>query len=326
MKRLIVIFATLCLSIYIFSDSNFDKTTNYQFDNVSALVGETLRVAPRTNSHYCIDIFTKEPNPYYHNFMDYEEFYADNISLMITGYQYKYGERGSIDCKIAGTHKDWLENHKFYVFKVTKIPDHKHMWVLHLKDLSTGEKAKFVIDAEIRNTQIDMENFPFIVMKHFEYLKSLIGTKLVFATNAYKYDIWEYYVPTYHETFKTDINTGEQIKYTTPYTKWTITDVIYDVYDIKIYFIVTDGKNTTKVEYNNPYTKSHSKYNVGNRVFPEKQWNELVDKYGEKHMSLIMQTESSNDMTLEEKYMSGGMRLVKNETPSAINKFFEKIF
>jgi len=65
------------------------------------------------------------------------------------------------------------------------------------------------------------------------------------------------------------------------------------------------------VRYDNPYCANHPTYNIGNRVFPEKQWNALVAKYGEQHMSLIMQTEISNDMTIEEKYLAGGRKLAK---------------
>ena len=314
MKRLIIILMALCLSIYSFSNSSFDKTTNYQFHNVQSLVGELLYVVPLTGSNHK-DVLDSPVN-YYPNFMDYWNFY-DDLGQMVTYNNYKFGVRGSIDSKVAGTHKDWLENHTFRVDEVVKIPNYKYMWVLYLTDVSTGDKAKYVLDTEKANTQIDIENFPFIVKKHFNYLRSLIGTNVIFATNKYKYDIWEFYVPCYFQTFKTDINTGEEIHYTTPYVKWEIKDVIYHTHDMNIYFIVTNGKNITKVQYDNPYTKSHSKYNVGNRVFPEKQWNELVNKYGEYHMSLIMQTESSEDMTLEEKYMSGGRRLVRNQAPNS---------
>ena len=39
----------------------------------------------------------------------------------------------------------------------------------------------------------------------------------------------------------------------------------------------------------------------------------LVEKYGEKHMSLIMQTHISDDMTLDEKYLAGGRRLATSK-------------
>ena len=306
MKRLIIILITASLSIYSFSNSNFDKTINYQFNNVQNLEGELLYVVPLTGS-----LYSSICNDYYPNFMNYDKFYANDLSLMITSNNYKYGVRGNIDRKIAGTHKDWLENHILYVDKVVKIPNYNYQWVLYLTDKDTGDKLKYVLDAEKVNMQIDINNFPFIVLKHLNYLNSLIGTKLVFATNTYKYSMYEFYVPNYPKTFKTDINTGEQIYYDKPYDKWLITGVDYDIYDMRLYFHITNGKNVTKVAYDNPYAKNHPKYNVGNRVFPEKQWNDLVNKYGEKHMSLIMQTGSSSDMTIEEKYMSGGRKMAK---------------
>ena len=72
--------------------------------------------------------------------------------------------------------------------------------------------------------------------------------------------------------------------------------------------------------YNNPYSSHHPKYNVGCRVFPEKQWNALVAKYGEEHMSLIMQTKVDNGMTAVEKYMAGGRKLAKSSNSNNQNK------
>jgi hypothetical protein len=63
--------------------------------------------------------------------------------------------------------------------------------------------------------------------------------------------------------------------------------------------------------YDNPYCTHHPKYNVGVRVFPEKQWNYLIQKYGEQHMKAIMSSTPLDDMTTEELYMVGGRHLVK---------------
>ena len=314
MKRLFLIFSVYCLNIiYVFANSSFNKETNYQFKNIPALKGETLYLVPLTGSNYT-DLFD-QPIEHYHNFMDYDRFWKEDFGLMYTGNQYKYDAFNYLDAMVAGTHKRWIEGHRFYVDDVKRIEDYDD-WVLYLTDLNTGEKVKYVCNGEKKYTRIDMENFPFIVEKHYNYLKSLIGTNLVFATNGYGMFLEESYAPFYNNSYETDINTEKKINYTTSYVKWTIKNVGYDVYEMALYFIVSDGKNTTKVYYDNQYSEQHPTYNIGNRVFTEKQWNKLVNKYGEQHMSLIMSTKISNDMTLEEKYMSGGRKFAKKKNSS----------
>ena len=314
MKRLFLIFSVYCLNIiYVFANSSFNKETNYQFKNIPALKGETLYLVPLTGSNYT-DLFD-QPIEHYHNFMDYDRFWKEDFGLMYTGNQYKYDAFNYLDAMVAGTHKRWIEGHRFYVDDVKRIEDYDD-WVLYLTDLNTGEKVKYVCNGEKKYTRIDMENFPFIVEKHYNYLKSLIGTNLVFATNGYGMFLEESYAPFYNNSYETDINTEKKINYTTSYVKWTIKNVGYDVYEMALYFIVSDGKNTTKVYYDNQYSEQHPTYNIGNRVFTEKQWNKLVNKYGEQHMSLIMSTKVSNDMTLEEKYMSGGRKFAKKKNSS----------
>jgi hypothetical protein len=309
MKKLLNIVAALMISTALFADASFDETCNFQFNNVQAYVGEILYLVPLTGSHMKVGLLDA-PQEHYHHFMNFEQF-DDDLGHECTMWQYKYDPFDYRDDKVAGTHKRHIEGHRFHVNKVVQIEDYTYMWSLYLTDLKTKEKVKYVYDGEKKNTGIDFENFPFVVDKHFKYLKSLIGTKLVFATNKYKFFLAESYAPIYGDTFKKDIKTGETITYTTPYVKWTIIDIILDVYESAIFFIVTNGENTTKVRYDNPYCANHPTYNIGNRVFPEKQWNALVAKYGEQHMSLIMQTEISNDMTIEEKYLAGGRKLAK---------------
>lgn len=325
MKRIFVFLIALSFVTYCNARGNgvyhFEKTSNCQFDNVLSYLGETLYLVPLTGSDMTVGIFN-EPMEHYHNFYNYDEIFESMYGLspasLITQYQYKYNPYSPLDDLVAGTHKRHIEGHSFFVKEIVRFSEYPDMWALGLVDLETGTsdddpEIMYVYNSDKVNTQIDFENFPFVVESHFNYLKSLIGTKLVFATNEHAINIAEYNVPAYWNTFKTDINTGETIHYTTPYVKWAIKDVILDVKNSAIAFIVTDGKHTTKVIYDNPYTKIHPSYNVGNRVFPEKQWNELVAKYGEHHMSLIMQTKVTNDMTMAEKYMAGGRRLAGTE-------------
>ena len=311
---------------------SFDKETNYQFNNAQAYVGETLYLVPLTGSQIPAGLgLGGKISEHYHNFMDYERF-DDDLGHCATPNQYKFDPYDYRDYCIAGTHKRHIEGHKFYVDKVVRPYEdptiaeeyrYKYMWILYLTDLQTGDKLKYIYDGEIRNTQIDFENFPFVVVRHFNYLKSLIGTKLVFATQSvniyladsreHVYDkVFDDIVPHYSANYK-DINTGEPITFTTPYAKWTIKDVGLDVHESALFFVVSNGENTIKVIYNNQYSTHHPRHNVGNRVFPEKQWDMLVEKYGEKHMSLIMQTQISDDMTLDEKYLAGGRRLATSK-------------
>lgn len=352
MRKIIIFCFILCLSsnlgavrlYYCFNENtetvtvsqdegnpSFDKETNYQFNNAQAYVGETLYLVPLTGSQNPAGLgLGGEISEHYPHFMDYEMF-DDDIGHEITMWQYKFDPYDYRDQTIAGTHKRHIEGHKFYVDKVVRSYEdptiaeeyrYNYMWILYLTDLQTGDKLKYIYNGEIRNTQIDFNNFPFVVVRHFNYLKSLIGTKLVFATQSvnihlepareHAYDHFYDIVPCYSANYK-DINTGEPITFTTPYTKWTIKDVGLDVHESALFFIVSNGENTIKVIYNNQYSTHHPRYNVGNRVFPEKQWDMLVNKYGEKHMSLIMQTQISDDMTLDEKYLAGGRRLATSK-------------
>lgn len=310
---------------------NYDVTTNYQFNNAQAYVGETLYLVPLTGSQIPAGLgLGGKISEHYHNFMDFERF-DDDLGHAATPMQYKFDPYDSRDCSVAGTHKRHIEGHKFYVNKVVRPYEdpciaeeyrYKYQWILYLTDLHTGEKLKYIYDGEIRNTFIDFENFPFVVVKHFNYLKSLIGTNLVFATQSVNihladsrehfYDHFYDYVPQYSANYK-DINTGEPITFTTPYVKWKIKEVGIDIHESALFFIVSNDIHTIKVIYDNQYSTHHPKHNVGNRVFPEKQWNMLVNKYGEEHMSLIMQTKISDDMTEEEKYLAGGQRLAMSK-------------
>lgn len=321
MKRFFIILVILVVSNSIFANSKFDKTTNYQFNNVPALVGETLYLVPLTGTKYTT--LTLKPVEHYHHFMDYNKFYKNEMVFIEPTHQYKYNPHNPKDCSYAGTHKRWIEGHYFYVNEVSKFPDYNYMWTLHLTDLNTGERVKYVINGEHTDTGICTEYFPFVIVKHLNYLKSLIGTKLVFATQTYKKSFVEDAGLIYDDWFLTDINTGKKINYTTPYVKWTIKDVYYDVENVELCFIVTNGVNTTKVGYSTQYSTHHPTYNIGNRVFPEKQWNMLVNKYGEEHMSLIMQSEISDDMTIEEKYMSQGLRAIKFKETSKTEEIKE---
>ena len=304
MKHLLYIILFLLAVTNAFANHHFDETVNYQFNDAKAYIGETLFLMPVTGAQFEFDIFGGEQTIYY-NFRNYS-FNEKTTSRYDSRAIYKYD--GSY-----GTHKRYLEKHRFYVNDVKPYADgsYKRIWVFYLTDLNTGEKLKYVYDAEYYEPIIDFMHFPFMVEKHLNYCKSLVGTKLVFATNT-KCNKTLYDLPGYYrDSFKKDIYTGETINYTEPYAKWTIKSVGLDTEEECIYFIVSNGKNTTKVYNDNEYAHRHPKYNIGNRVFPEKIWDELVEKYGEQHMSLIMQTKVSNDMTLEEKYMAGGGKLAK---------------
>ena len=305
MKRLVIILSIIISSVVAFADASFDKTINYQFNNAKAYIGEILYLMPITGSYY-------DDCPHYPHFKSFEADENDITYNALTN-QYKFDPSDYRDYKYAGTHKRHIEGHKFRVDNVVQYLDYGDEWVFYLTDLNTGDKLKFHYDGEptiFMNCFID---FPFITMKFFNYYKSLIGTNLVFATHKSIVNIIEL-ASVYAPDFK-DINTGEIVQFSGTYAKWKIKDVIIDKYDLCLAFIVTNGKNTIKIPYNVPYsTKTKqpqywvSKYPAGVRVFTESQWNEMISKYGEQHMSLIMNSKVSDDMSEEERYLAGGKK------------------
>ena len=306
MNKLLNIVVVLAMSTTLFANSDFDKTLNYQFNNPKAYVCEFLYLMPLTGS----GLTTTFGDSYelYHNFWSFDV--KDDGSSGKIADHYKYNLYDIRDNKAGGTHKRHIEGHRFRVDKVVLLPDYDWTWVLYLTDLNTSDKLKFYYDGTKRD-QLDYIVFPFVVEKYYKYLKSLIGTKLVFATQSPTIYLTEStYFNKYFTTYEVDVKTGEKINYTTPYVKWTIKGVGIDVFYASPYFIVSNGKYTTKVIYNNPYYETNEymahSYSATNRVFPEKQWNALVNKYGEEHMTMIMKTQASDDMTKAEKYMAGG--------------------
>lgn len=307
MKRLFIILSILSISLVAFANADFDETCNYQFENAKAYEGEILYLLPITRSYHDGDRISKQ---LYLWFKDYS-FNDNETSEYNSYYNYKADPIDCRDSKLLGTHKRHIETHRFYVMKVVpyKPRCYKQIWVFHLLDLNTSDKLKFIYhEFGGSHTVFDLfMDFPFIVEKHLEYCLSLRGSKLVFATNQCRCLFNErnkYYCP----TFINDINTGEKINYTDVYAKWTIKGVSIDWYNQCICFIVTNGKNSTKVPYGIQYYANHPLYNSGTRVFTESQWNALVNKYGLDHMKLIMDTKISDDMTNEEKIMSMGYR------------------
>lgn len=317
MKRLIIIILSIISSVVAFADASFDKTINYQFNNAEAYIGEILYLMPITGSYY--------DSQHYQRFKNFD---ADENEITYNALtnQYKFDPFDYRDCKYAGTHKRHIEGHKFRVDNVLRYLDYKFQWVFYLTDLNTGDKLKFDYYGEPELYMNSFIDFPFITMKFFNYYKSLIGTNLVFATKK-SIEINEL-ASVYAPDFK-DINTGEIVQFSGAYAKWKIKDVIIDKYDLCLMFIVTNGKNTIKIPYDVPYsTKTKqpyyliSKYPAGVRVFPESQWNEMINKYGEEHMSLIMNSKVSDDMSEEERYLAIGKKF---EDKSNEIKVFEGI-
>ena len=301
MKRLIIILSVLLANVLAFANDSFDETCNFQFDNVKAYEGEILYLLPITGSSY------EKVSDKYIGFMDYS-FNDAKTSENNSYYNYKFNPTDYRDNKLLGTHKRHIEAHRFYVKKVVPHRNGKnlHTWVFHLIDLNTSEQLKYIYHEYGRFQQFDgFMDFPFIVEKHLEYCISLRGTNLIFATNKCGVMMGERY-RYYYTTFINDMNTNEKVNYNDVYAKWTIKDVKIDWYNSCICFIVTDGKNTTKVPYGIQYYSSHPEYNLGTRVFTENQWNTLVQEYGLNHMKMIMNTEISNDMTDNEILMSMG--------------------
>lgn len=317
MKRLVIILSIIISSVVAFADASFDKTINYQFNNAEAYIGEILYLMPITGSYY--------DSQHYQRFKNFD---ADENEITYNALtnQYKFDPFDYRDCKYAGTHKRHIEGHKFRVDNVLRYLDYKFQWVFYLTDLNTGDKLKFDYYGEPELYMNSFIDFPFITMKFFNYYKSLIGTNLVFATKK-SIEINEL-ASVYAPDFK-DINTGEIVQFSGAYAKWKIKDVIIDKYDLCLMFIVTNGKNTIKIPYDVPYsTKTKqpyyliSKYPAGVRVFPESQWNEMINKYGEEHMSLIMNSKVSDDMSEEERYLAIGKKF---EDKSNEIKVFEGI-
>lgn len=299
MKRLIIILSIISISVIGFANSSFDPSINYQGDNATAYVGEILYLPPLTGSWY-----GKNVNERYHNFKSviyqdgYDDYAGPNTGL---DYQYKFDPYDYRDCK-TGTHKRHIEGHRFYVKKAVQDPTCSNIWTFHLTDLNTGDNLKFIYYTDI-NGSLTID-FPFIAEKHYKYCKSLIGTKLVFGTK-------EKHAPdlgtTYYPMFTNDIITGEKIEYSNSYEKWIIKDVKIDTYRRCICFIVTNGKQTTKVPYNIQYSPANKmQYNNCTRVFTENQWNSLIKKYGENHMEAIMDDKPLDTMSQEELFMVGG--------------------
>lgn len=306
MKRSIFIMLSLLISLSVFSNSNFDKTVNFQFDNVQNYVGETLYLMPHPTK------FTDHTYDYYPWFMDYS--FDDQVTSEYNTYMhYKHYDGGTLN----GTHKDHIEGHRFYVNKVVKQKRDEHVYIMYLTDLNTGDNLKYIYHSRPFTSINCFNDFPFIVEKHYNYCKSLIGTKLVFATHKESVTIFE--MASYHyPLYEIDINTGNKISYSDSYVKWTIKDVEINPVHGCIAFIVSNGVHTTKVPYITQYNPNHPEYNIANRVFTETQWKTLVNKYGINHMKMIMETKVSNDMSLEEKYMSGGRRYAHNTIQKTI--------
>lgn len=310
MKQSLLFLSALLVSTFVSANDRFDETINYQFNNATAYIGETLYLVPLSGSKWKVGLFSK-PQEHYHNFEDFEGFYTEDLSLMYTQNNYKYNPSNPIDCMIAGTHKRHIEGHRFYVDTVIRVPENRYHWVLYLTDLETKDKVKYVYSGENKSTKIDIEVFPFIVEKHYNYLMSLKGTKLTFATQGYEMFIEESYRPYYQPTYEYDLNSGDKIYYIAPFETWTIDEVGFDIYESSMYFIVANEAYKTKIIYDNIYTEKQPAHNIGNRVFTEKQWKSLVKKYGIEHMALIMSSKMSDDMTEEELYMAGGRKYVK---------------
>ncbi len=303
MKRLVIILTIIISSVAAFANASFDKTINYQFNNARAYIGEILYLMPVTDSYYNCS--------HYQRFKNFGANENDITYNAITN-QYKFNPSDYRDYKYAGTHKRHIEGHKFRVDNVLQYQDYKFQWVFYLTDLNTGDRLKFDYYGEPELYMNSFIDFPFITMKFFNYYKSLIGTNLVFATKK-SIDIEEL-ESIYDPDFK-DINTGEIVQFSEAYAKWKIKNVIIDKYNLCLAFIVTNGKNTIKIPYNIPYsTKTKqphyliSKYPAGVRVFPEAKWNEMINKYGESHMTLIMKSKYAKDMSEEEGCLAGGKK------------------
>ena len=313
MKRIFNILIVIFISVStIYGNENFDMRVNNQYENAYAYEGEILYLLPLTKS------FRSKFQDKYHFFKDYS-FKDNSTDEYQMNYNYKFDIYNPLDNTVGGTHKRHIEGHRFYVDKVVPYKDYKRTWVFHLTDLDTGEKLKYIYHSEDHKWKDSFEDFPFIVKKHYDYCKTLIGTNLVFATNKISINIVEY-AGYYYPLFKTDFYTDEPINYSDIYAKWKIVDVNANIYYGCLCFLVTNGKNIVQVPYNFQYY--YDRKNIGNRVFPEKVWNTLVNKYGEPHMRMIMNTEMSEDMTLEEKYMAGGCKYAQE--PNAFEKFFQK--
>lgn len=301
MKRLFIILSILIMPLVTFANKKYDKYMNYQYNDATVFENETIYLFPRTGSWYGENVSEN-----YHWFKSniYDDGYGlacENTGLQ---YQYKFNPFDYRDYRVNGTHKRHIEGHAFTVNKVVQDPKYHESWTFYLTDLNTGDNLKYIYHGSFHCGGLQ-QIYPFITYTHYQYCASLIGTKLVFSTKQTDlYDIGVYY----YNTFETDINTGEKINYSDSYAKWTIIDVIIDTYYSCLSFIVTDGIHTTKVLYNNQYSpnRKNAKENNYVRVFTEKQWNELVRKYGEKHMAAIMEGVVLDDMTIEEKYMAKG--------------------
>ena len=238
MKRFISILIATLISIVSFANASFDKTTNYQFNNAKAYIGETLYILPLTGAHPAI---TGGPEDRYNFFMDYYKFKDNVTSENYSAAHYKFNWRNDRDNRTYGTHKCHLEGHKFYVNDVKLINGYEYRWIFYLTDLTTGDKLKYIYHGDANGNYVDFEKFPFIVEKYLNYCKSLVGTKLVFGidTKAWAKTIAEKGL--YPSTFKTDIKTGEKINFNAPYVKWTIKSAGIDVEYGSVYFIVTNA-------------------------------------------------------------------------------------
>lgn len=307
MKRIFLLLISLMTVNNVFCDATFIKSQNYQYNNAHAYIGETLIIINLSGTSYEKNVTDK-----YRGFKDYcfNEDY-DLIDNMLLNYKFVINDYR--DGTIGGTHKRHLEGRKFLVTDANLIDDYKTIWALHLYDIYTGERLKFIYHGADKYGD-EFQQFPFVVEKHLNYCKSLIGTKAVFATNTIPLNLYEH-LDSYK--FSNDIYTGNTIKYDKTYAKWTIKDAIIDHEEYQcVALIVSNGKNTIKITYQFPFIENHPKYNAGIRVFTEQQWDKLVNEYGEYNMSLIMNTQKTDDMTLFEKRLAGGRRFEQRNTPN----------
>lgn len=256
-------------------DVPFDSTKNFLGDkNVYSYIGQELFVMPKAESLQRYG-------------------YSDFHSI-----DYDVETEGSSE-KLYGTTKKYeynspyesLANKTFIVDDVLPIKksylSDKFVFVLSEKG-NESNKCKYIYSPMYEHS------FPFVTMSYYNYLLN--------HTKEKKYVIGK---NIYHSL---DIHTGDSIVNTKDYSFWTVQGLTIEEKYCSLVALLSNGNQTTYCSANDLVKQS-----VKKRVFEEKEWNDLVKKYGQTWMDLVMAGKIKVGMPVVLVYMSWG-------SPERINR------
>lgn len=253
----------------------YDSTKNFLGeDNVYSYKGQELFVKPKAESlqRYGYSDF---------HLIDYDV-ETEGSSDKTYGTTQKYAYNSPYES---------LVNKTFIVDDVVPIKksymSRKYVFVLSEKG-NEANKCKYIYDPMFEHS------FPFITMSYYNYLQNY--------TNEKKYVIGK---GVYHAL---DIQTGDSIISSKPYSLWTVKGLTIEEKYCNLVALLSNGQQTTYCSAEDLVDEK-----IRRRVFEEKEWNDLVKKYGQGWMDLVMSGKIKVGMPVILVYMSWG-------TPERINR------